>query len=171
MILTLDNSTFTLLVNPGANPPPDPSTGNPLRHAKDRIEYLIDSLEAGDRLVVPTPVLAEVLVGSGDAASELHGTIQNLAGILIAPFDQRAAVESVAMTVEAQRTGDKRGGSTEPWQKVKFDRQIIAIARVANSDAIYSDDGKLCEFARSIGMETRSTWELPMPEKDPSLFD
>jgi predicted nucleic acid-binding protein len=171
LILTLDNSTLTFAINPEARPPNDPETGKPLRFAKERVEGLIESLGTSDRLVIPTPVLAEVLVAAEEAAPEILNQIQSFARFQIAPFDQRAAVELAVMTREALKLGPKKGTSSEPWQKVKFDRQIIAIARVLGSDAIYSDDTKLCDFAKSVGISTRSTWELPVPEKEPDLLD
>lgn len=120
MILTLDNSTLTLLINPGARPPDDPETGKPLIYAKERVEALIESLGASDRLVIPTPVLAEVLVAAEEAAPDILNKMQTLARLQIVPFDQRAAVELAIMTREAIRLGSKRGSSTQPWQKVKL---------------------------------------------------
>jgi predicted nucleic acid-binding protein len=171
LILTLDNSTLTLLINPDARPPDDPKTREPLKYAKERVEGLILSLGSSDRLIIPTPVLAEVLVAAEDGAPEILNQMQTLARIQVAPFGQRAAVELAAMTRDALKLGTKKGSSTEPWQKVKFDRQIIAIARVSGSDTIYSDDVKLCEFARSVGVSTQSTWDLPLPDREPNLLD
>ena len=170
MILTVDSSTLTLVINPSARPPNDPTTDLPVKYAKERIEGLIASLGETDRLVIPTPVLAEVLVGAGEAGAEVINQLQPLSRIQIVAFDQRAAVELAAMTREAEALGSKKGTSTEPWQKVKFDRQIIAIAKIAGSDAIFSDDSKLCDFSRSVGLPARSTWELPVPEQEANLF-
>lgn len=172
MIIALDNSAFTLLVNPDARPPNDPSTGKPLSHAAARVNGLIDSLGVNDRLVLPTPALAEALVVAGDAAPELIERIQSVPRILVAPFDQRAAIEAAMMHQEAIALhGSKKGASSGAWQKVKFDRQIIAIARVHRSDLLYSDDGPMCRFADSLGLDSQSTWDLPVPEKVPDLFD
>jgi len=171
VILTLDSSTLTLVINPGARPPNDPATGEPLILAKERVEGLIAGLGASDRLIIPTPVLAEVLVGAGEGAPEIMNLLQTLARIQIVPFDTRAAVELAVMTREAEVHGSKKGESVEPWQKVKFDRQIIAIAKVAASDSIFSDDGKLCKFAHSVGLMTQSSWELAPPKENPGLFD
>ncbi|MWV29153.1 PIN domain-containing protein [Aurantiacibacter rhizosphaerae] len=171
MIVTLDNSAFTLLINPDAGPPIDPNTGIELTHTKERVQGLLDDLGAKDRLIIPAPVLAETLVIAENAAPEVTEKLQTMARILIASFDQRAAIELAMMHREAlQATSSKKGTSTEPWQKVKFDRQIIAIARVHRSDAIYSDDKALCDFANSVGMSAQSTWDLPVPEKTPDLF-
>jgi hypothetical protein len=171
MIITLDNSTLTLLINPSARPPNDPSTGGPVTYAKERIEALIAGLVGSDRLIIPAPVLAELLVGAGEGGPEIINQIQSSARLQVVPFDQRAAVELAVMTREAETAGSKKGVSLEPWQKVKFDRQIIAIAKVVSSDAILSDDKKLCEFAQSVGVPAQSTWDLPVPSTDPGLFD
>ena len=170
MILAFDSSTLTLLINPDARPPNDPETGEPLTFSKERIEGLIGSLTASDALLIPTPVLAEVLVEAGDGGPALLEKIQTLARIRIAPFDTRAAVEAAFMEREARALGSKKGASGQPWQKVKFDRQIIAISRVAGADALYSDDEKLSNFAKSVGVEVRSTWDLPVPESNWGLF-
>jgi hypothetical protein len=50
--------------------------------------------------------------------------------VKIRPFGERAAVETAAMTREALVAGDKRDGSEAPWQKVKVDRHVIAVAHV-----------------------------------------
>lgn len=172
MIIALDNSAFTMIVNPNAKPPDDPTTGKPLTHAAARINGLIEGLGSKDRLVLPTPALAEALVVVGDAAPEVIERIQSISRILVAPFDQRAAVEAAIMHQEAIAShGSKKGSSSAPWQKVKFDRQIISIARVHRADVLFSDDAEMCKFAKSLGMEAQSTWDLPVPEKNPDLFD
>jgi hypothetical protein len=43
--------------------------------------------------------------------------------------------------------GDKRGGSPDTWQKVKFDRQIAAIAIVEGDRTLYTNDGSLRNLA------------------------
>ena len=50
------------------------------------------------------------------------------------PFGTRAAVEAAAAHREAMLAGDKREGSSASWAKVKFDRQIVAIAKVEGRD-------------------------------------
>lgn len=170
MILALDNTTLTLLINPGARPPNDPATNAPLKFARERIEGLINSLSAADSLLIPTPVLAEVLVEAGEGGPALLEKVLTLARVRVAPFDARAAVETAAMEREARAFGSKKGASDQPWQKVKFDRQILAIARVGGADAIYTDDEKLSNFAKSVGIDARSTWELPVPDDGHSLL-
>lgn len=140
MILCLDSCALVLIINPNALPPDDPDTGKPLKFAKERIEGLIASLTASDSLIIPTPVLAEIMVEAGDGGPAILEKIQTLARMRVSSFDTRAAIETAIMEREARALGSKKGVSEEPWQKVKFDRQIIAISRVAGADAIYSDD-------------------------------
>ena len=62
-MVAIDNTTLALLFHPGAKPPNDPKTGQPLVKARERIEQLITDLDAEDeRIVIPTPVLCEFLI-------------------------------------------------------------------------------------------------------------
>jgi hypothetical protein len=67
------------------------------------------------------------------------------------------------MTRAALATGDKKGGSNEPWAKVKFDRQIVAIARVLQATTIYTDDENLAATANTVGISTLGLADLPLP--------
>lgn len=171
MIVVVDSSALILLINPAANPPNDPTTGQPLHRARERIEHYLASMAPSDTIIIPTPVLAEALVKAGNAAGDIIAKINGHARLRVAPFDMRAAMETAAMTQDAFARGHKASGSGVPWQKVKVDRQIIAIARVAGSGLILADDHKLVEFARFLGMTAKSTWELDLPpEPAPDLL-
>jgi len=73
---------------------------------------------------VPTPVLSEILVRAGPAASqEIVEKLNRLAVFRLESFDARAAIEVAAMTRGAlAETGKKRGKATGPWAKIKCDR-------------------------------------------------
>jgi hypothetical protein len=76
VILAVDSSALALLVNPAADPPEDPKTGQPVLHIRQRVEHLIAGIGASDTLVVPTPVLAEAMVRAeegGPCSWELCG--------------------------------------------------------------------------------------------------
>lgn len=168
----VDATTLALLMNPDARPPHDPSTGQPVARAKERVEHLVAELERnGETVLIPTPALAEVLVKAGDQGPALIDRVARSSRFRIGGFDLKSAVEHAAMTQEAIASGSKFGGSQEPWQKVKFDRQIIAIARSNGAKAIYSDDGNVATFAAAIGLRVIRTWELPLPpEPEPDLL-
>lgn len=170
MILVVDSSALALIINPDANPPDDPATTLPLTQVGERIGLLLSGMDARDTIIVATPVLAEILVKAADGAPDVLFALQGLARIKIAAFDERAAVETAMMTRQALAAGGKGGGSDQPWQKVKFDRQIIAIARVHGASTIYADDRGLANFAKSLRMDVVSSWDLPLPETTEDLF-
>lgn len=170
MILVVDSSALALIINPDADPPHDPATGFPLTRVRNRVELLLSGMEARDTIIVPTPVLAEILVKAEDGAPDVLNGLLGSAKIRLVAFDVRAAVETAIMTREALATGDKRGGSTQPWQKVKVDRQIVAIARAYGASRIYADDLGLVAFAKMLGIDVVSSWNLPLPEVQDNLF-
>lgn len=67
------------------------------------------------------------------------------------------------MTRNALNAGDKRGGSGATWAKVKFDRQIVAIAKVARATAIYSDDADVRTIATAEGIVVIGLAQLSVP--------
>jgi hypothetical protein len=137
-----------------------------------RLEHLIATLDREkDVIVVPTPALSEVLIGAGDAAPKYLDILGKTARLRIAPFGERAAVEAAAKHREAIRVGDKKEGS-ESWSKVKFDRQIMAIARVEGAERVYSDDEDIYKLGHSDGIQVIRSQDLDLPpEKTPDLFD
>ena len=123
--------------------------------------------EIGEKVVIPTPALAEFLVRADEAGAEYLRIMESRRVIRDAPFGKRAAVELAAMDREALDQGDKRGGSDSPYQKVKVDRQIVAIARVECEQEIYSNDSSLKRFAESKGLKVIHVAELDLPPEDP----
>jgi hypothetical protein len=73
------------------------------------------------------------------------------------------------MTSAAIKAGDKLGGVTAGWQKVKFDRQIIAIARVQGANRIYSHDPDLKTLVGAAGPQVLALDDLPNPPADAQL--
>ncbi|TAL77316.1 MAG: hypothetical protein EPN75_13235 [Beijerinckiaceae bacterium] len=164
MIAAIDNTFLTLLLNPGATPRPNPLTGVPVSHCRERIEALVDELsKQHGTLLVPTPVLAEVLCFS-NAVEAYFDDLKKYSAIEIAPFDGRAAYEMGRMIRDARAKGDKRSGQSGNWQHVKMDRAIVAIAVSRSVDVFYSDDDAQASFARLAGLTVKSTWDLTLPD-------
>jgi predicted nucleic acid-binding protein len=172
-MVAIDNSMLALLLHPNARAPKDPATNKPIERLRDRIEKLVEDLESDqERLIIPTPALSEFLVLAGDQASAYIDEIKSRRMIVVRPFDEVAAVELAAIELEDRKAGSKRGGVSAPWTKVKFDRQIVAIAKTNRCKRIYSDDGDIRTFAAKAGIEVISSWELPLPSaKQTSMFD
>jgi hypothetical protein len=171
-MVAIDNTTLALLLHPKAKPPIDPATNLPLEKCRERIEKLIDDLDAdGERVIIPTPVLCEFLILAGKEGPEYLGNIESAKTFLVMPFDKMAAVELAAMELEHRGKGGRKKEPDVPYQKVKFDRQIVVIAKANGAHTIYSDDGDVRKFATRAGLKVVSTWELEVPPSKTPLFD
>lgn len=136
-----------------------------------RVDYLVETIEKSrERIVVPTPALSELLVGAKDAAPKYLDTITRSRFFRIEPFGERAAVEAAAMTRDAIARGSKSDPATDStWAKVKFDRQIVAIARVVGSTTIYSQDSDLARHAEQVGISVVRLEDLLEPPTAPQI--
>ncbi|MFN0218281.1 MAG: hypothetical protein ACKVP4_05645 [Hyphomicrobium sp.] len=163
---------LTLLLNEHADSPPDPNTGKEVERTRDRVNFLIQELQTQkQKIVIPTPVLAEVLVESGASGLRYIDVLQKAAVFEIRDFDRLAAIELALMTRQAidAGKGKKKGGSTEPWQKIKLDRQIVSICKVSGVTTLYASDNSLANFAKQAGMQVVGVHELPLPPVPPQL--
>ena len=173
MIVGVDNNYLGMLLHPSVKPPLNPNTQKPVTELRERLDALVDRWnKAAARVVVPMPALAEFLVLAGDEGNLYLSELNNLANVYLRPFDLRAAIELASMELNARQFGSKRGPVDQavPWQKVKVDRQIVAIAKVAQVTTFFTDDKDAAALARSEGMIVVSSWELPIPPKPQSLF-
>ena len=159
LIFLLDKKRDVLLNN---------ETGQHLTAVQERIEFLIARLQqAREKLVIPTPVLSEVLVRADDAREEYLAIMTRRSVFKVAPFDIRAAVELAEINRLALASGGKKQGSDEPYQKIKLDRQIISIAKALGETTIYSGDKNLAKFAEIAGLQVILIEDLPLPEPEP----
>ena len=142
---------------------------------KKKLEYLVRTLEeARERIIIPTPALAEYLARAGEAAAGVLEQLRKRSVFYIAPFDQKAAVESALALNKDLTAGDKRGGSKAiTWAKVKFDRQIVAIALANGAAQIYSEDDDIRRLAKKAGIRALSIADIDLPqsERQQHLFD
>jgi len=168
-MVILDSSVLLLLFFPDASPPLDENTKQPLTQCKERVEHLVRELVlAKTRIVIPTPVLSEILVASGADKSRILNEIHETHVFQMQSFDEIAAIE-VAMMTGIGEIKTKGRATIETKAKVKYDRQIIAIAKVNNIMTIYSDDKALGEKARANGITVFTTADLPLPEFPPQV--
>jgi len=166
-MVVMDASTLMLLFHPSAKPPIDPATGAPVAKCRERIDLLLLNLsEAGIKVMVPTPVLSELLVRVGPDKARVLTEIHSAYAFKVQPFDTVAAVEVAHLTDSDLQSG-KRLTDVQTYAKVKYDRQIIAIAKVSGISTIYSDDINLGERAAANGIRCVTTAELPLPPEEP----
>ena len=107
-----------------------------------------------ERIIVPTPALSEVLVHANDAVASYLEVLNNTSRFRIAPFDQRAAIELAAITREGPLGQSLRVGASSTRTSLKFDRQIVAIARVEGETTIYSDDTDMGKLGESLNFKS-----------------
>lgn len=135
MRVGFDTTIVSVLLNPDAAIPLDSATGKPVDLAKERVQALITELQkAKQKIVIPTPVVAEILTVVGPTLNR-----------------------------DIFAEGDRRDG-LEPYQKIKIDRQILAICRTAQCDTLYTDDNALANRAKLCDIVTKRLADLPVPD-------
>lgn len=154
MALRLFDTTFIALLTDDITPAPPPPPGT-TDTARERLSYLLETLD-DERvdLVVPTPVLAELLSFGRVEIEPAYAVVKGLSRIRIEGFGERAALECALML---RSTGRNSG----PKAKVKFDHQIVAIAKVVGADTVYSDDGDVQKLCQRENLPCLGVWDLP----------
>lgn len=137
----------------------------------ERVEYLVKRLEkAREKIIIPSPALAEVLVrASATLSLELVEKINGYNVFRIEPFDTRAAIEVAAMTRDALDGGGRKNTSAATYAKLKYDRQIVAIAKVMQATTIYSDDRHIRTLGKRAKIDVVGLADLPLPPADPQM--
>jgi predicted nucleic acid-binding protein len=166
-MVAIDATMLLLMLRPGTPVPAGPG-GVPVDRPKDRIEHLVNELDRTNaKLIIPTPALSEALVYAGaDASQKIVDELTKWSVFQIEPFDTRAAIEVAAMA-RAALGRRKRGDSTATYAKLKYDRQIVAIAKVNGAATIYSDDGDVRAIAGEAGIQVKGLADLPLPPQNP----
>jgi predicted nucleic acid-binding protein len=164
LIVAFDTSVLVYFFDAQAKAPIDASTGAPVSNCKERIEFLIETLQRNNaKIVIPTPALGELLVKGREAAPKWLEILHRSRHFRIAGFDERAAIEFAAVQRERVASGQKNDGATRA--KAKFDDQIVAIAAVESATIIYSDDPHIKKRAGSR-FEVIGIAELPLAPGD-----
>lgn len=141
----------------------DPDTGVEVPDPERRIEALIDLVEnSHGSIIIPTPVLAEYLVGIDKKDHQSHiSIIQKRSCFEIASFDEIAAYECAQMPSMREL---KAMMASDTANKVKFDRQIISIAKSLNVDEIWTHDIGVFKRCKEMGVVVKSLADIaPVP--------
>ena len=167
-MVVFDTSTIVLVLDPSAKPPTD-DNGQPVSDCKERVEYLIDTLNASrTTILIPTPVLSEYLIGVGPNKSEYIDRINQSRNFVWGSFDVKAAID-LSMLIDPDLQNGKKLAINLTKAKIKFDQQVIAIAKSRGADRIYTDDRGLAYRARANGIPAVMTYELPVPPIAPQF--
>lgn len=134
----------------------------PVTKVRERIQYLVKKLsDSGSLICIPTPVLAEIMVRAGMAGPEFLKRLSNSSKFKLCPFDVKAAIEAAELIRKVK--AEQPSQPIDTWAKIKFDIQIVAIAKGEDSPVIYSEDGKLENHATRVGISVRRICDLEVP--------
>jgi predicted nucleic acid-binding protein len=132
----------------------------PVTQFRERVTELAANLDRSNSPIgVPTPAMAEILVRAGKGRSQYIAILQDTWRFQILPFDSRAAIEAADLIEKTKSSGDK----WETWAKVKFDIQIVSIAKAESATLIYSDDKDVENFAKRVNIRVFRICDLPLP--------
>ncbi|HEY4093694.1 MAG TPA: type II toxin-antitoxin system VapC family toxin [Luteibacter sp.] len=129
--------------------------------ARERAEHFIDRLCATQsHLVIPAPAIAEYLVKAELSEVISMDTIRDESWVTVGSFDYEAAIEMHLIDRAALYLGRKKDGIEDPWQRIKLDRQIVAIARTHECDLIVTGDRGVMATAMRVGIPSCSIEDL-----------
>ena len=163
MNVVLDNNALVLMLNPKAP-----------RDMKARLRGLLqDTEKARSQVLIPTPVLTEYLSHAPEAElrQELMAAFRNSRWVSVVSYDELASNECAAMHIRAMAEGDKRTPlpPTTPWQALKIDRQIVAIAKVRTA-FIVTGDTDVLKVAAWANIKAIKVTDLIIPESERQLM-
>jgi predicted nucleic acid-binding protein len=167
-MVVVDATFLLLMLNPLAKVPGD-KDGAPITLARERMELLVRTLsKSRTAILIPTPALSEVLMTAKGSIADLVAQINKFSVFEVVPFDQNAAIEVAEMARSEQGQKSKREKNTT-YAKLKYDRQIVAIAKVKQATVIYSDDGDVRSLGKRYHISVDGLADLPLPPKDPQM--
>src|SRR5258708_39104653 len=104
-MVAFDSTFLTFLFIPNAKCETD--------RAKERIDYLIGSLQgSGERIVIPSPALAELLIGVGHSGSQFLHELTHRPKCVMAGFDTKEALEFALLAETARKHAGKKKGDS-----------------------------------------------------------
>jgi hypothetical protein len=130
-----------------------------------RIDHFLKRVEkAKSKIIIPMPVVAEFLVRADVAGVEILKQFSKNSYIQLAPFDLAAAYDCALLDSAAIGRGDKKDGATDSWQKIKIDRQIVAIGKANGANLLISVDQGIRNNASRVNIEAKSIDQLEFPD-------
>lgn len=169
MKLLLDNNILIQILAPSATGLTDPTTKEPLDRVEERAKALIDDAESKNALLlIPTPVLSEFLMGvAAEQFQNYLDILSNHACFEIVDFDTMAAIECAMLPTRQELA---QLAPNQLASKLKYDRQIIAIALATGVDEIWTHDYSLGKIAMAKGLAVKSLADIEPAAVQAPLF-
>ena len=165
MKIVIDTNVLVqIMQNEGATDLIDPESDQVVVNAFGRAQALIERIDSLKGVVIlPAPVVAEYLLGIDRKSYQLHLDVMNsVKCIEVSPFDQVAAVEC-AMLVSNQEM--KQLDPESKMAKLKYDRQILAIAVASGAKEIWTHDKQLFKRSKAVGITAMSLGSIDAKPK------
>lgn len=166
MIVGAD-STFLLyfFAPPGTVGTPKDANDRPISFAKERVESLIDDLQKSQaKVIVATPALSEIMVRVGVVAGQRYAAeIRKSKVFRLVSFDEKAAIEVAIMAGHLTKGAGDADLMVGTKAKVKYDRQIVAIAHTEGATVFYTDDENQAKLATRLGMVVKGLGDCLVP--------
>lgn len=167
MSVIFDASILIPFFDPNADVAPDPETNEQVDRVQERLRYLVQSLDKdGETIVIPTPALSEVLVGFSGASDAPIRILTSEKAFRVADFDIKAAIEAARMQSDRTEVGRLQKATERNRHQMKFDLQIVAIAKAEDVHTIYSDDKGMPRIAGE-NIQVTPLARLPLPPEPP----
>ncbi|AON05419.1 TPA: type II toxin-antitoxin system VapC family toxin [Pseudomonas aeruginosa] len=164
MKIVIDTNVLVqIMQDDGATDLMNPETGEVVDDAFRRAVALVEQIETmKGTVILPAPVVSEYLLGIERSSYQTHLDIINSAkSIEVVPFDQLAAVECALLVTNQEL---KNMDPDAKMAKLKYDRQILAIAVASGAKEIWTHDKQLFKRARAVGITPKSLSDiLPRP--------
>jgi rRNA-processing protein FCF1 len=164
-MVVIDATTLMLLFRSDVPARATDSKGKSIDYVPERVTHLVKTVEGSkSRIVIPTPVLSELLAQasrdppflSPSASADRVMTASSIAARVSNGSTRNTAARSISSRMHCVSSAVAR-------TKIKFDRQIVAIAKVVQATAIYTDDQNLASTAKTVGIPSIGLAELPLP--------
>lgn len=166
MKIVIDTNVLVqIMQNEGAKDLLDPETGQIVVSAFERAEALVDRIDALNGVVLlPAPVVSEYLLGIDRKSYQAHLNILNgLKCIEVSAFDQLAAIECALLVTNQEM---KQLDPDSKMAKLKYDRQILAIAIASGAKEIWTHDKQLYRRSKMMGLVAKSLAAInPKPQQ------
>lgn len=172
MISLFDAGFLHILFDDKARVPRDAKGKSIAERAQDRIDFLVQTISDGrdNKIILPTPALTEFMLLAADRWADYLTIIRRKAVFEIAGYDDPEAVELVEHWLKFGDGKKLKPGTPETWAKLKYDRQIAAIAVTRRVKRIYSTDADLKKYAERLDIEYFNLPDLPLPPTTQSVL-
>lgn len=169
--VALDSSFLITMVEPDVEAG-TAAGGLSTAEVKARLAHLwAEMSKAKTRIILPAPVLAEAMVRRPEQMARFIDRLRSGNRVQIEPFGAAAAMETAALFRE-HWPNPKIRKATLTKSGLKFDLQILACAKVAGCDRLYTTDPGLIALATRAKLPVSSIQDLPSPkDRMETLFE